>query len=209
MNIIDSLNWRYATKQFDLSKKISQTNLKQLKESVRLSASSYGLQLYKVLIIENKSIKEQLKSASYNQIQITDSSHLFVFCNYTNVNNNHVDEYLSLKAEKQNLKIDDLQGYGDFIKGALSYKSKEEMNNWTAKQTYIALANLLVASAELKIDTCPLEGFEPEKYNKILGLTDKGLNAAVVVAVGYRSTEDQTQFASKVRKLEDLLFETI
>lgn len=209
MNSIKNLNWRYATKQFDSSKKVSQTDLEQLKESIQLSASSYGLQLYKVLIIENEAIKEQLKPASYNQSQITDASHLFVFCNYTVVNDNHVDEYLELKAGIQGLKTEDLTGYGDFIKDALSYKSEDEINNWTAKQTYIALGNLLISSAELKIDTCPMEGFEPEKYNKILGLTEKGLNASVIVAVGYRSTEDQTQFATKVRKSKEILFETV
>ncbi len=209
MNIIETLNWRYATKQFDLSKKVSQTDLEQLKESIRLSASSYGLQLYKVLVIENDKIKEQLKSASYGQSQITDASHLFVFCNYINTNDSHIEEYLQLKANTQGLKIDDLQGYGDFMKTSISYKSENEKNDWTARQTYIALANLLVASAELKIDTCPMEGFEPDKYNEILGLKEKGLNASVVVAVGYRSTEDKIQFATKVRKSKETLFETI
>ncbi len=209
MKTIENLNWRYATKTFDKSKKVSQTDLKQLKESIRLSASSYGLQLYKVLIIENDAIKEQLKPASYNQGQITDASHLFVFCNYTNTNDTHIDKYLNLKATIENLKVEDLQGYGDYIKGVLSYQSEEQKTIWTSKQTYIALGNLLVAAAELKIDTCPMEGFEPQKYNEILGLNDKGLNASVIVAVGYRSSEDKTQFAKKVRKSSDDLFEVI
>lgn len=209
MRLIESLNWRYATKQFDLSKKVSQTNLEQLKESIRLSASSYGLQLYKVLIIENEAIKRQLKPASHDQGQITDASHLFVFCNYANTNDSHIDEHLQLKANTQGLKIEDLQGYGNLIKRKLSNKSNEEKKDWTAKQTYIALANLLIAASELKIDTCPIEGFEVEKYNKILGLNNKGLNASVLVAVGYRSTKDHTQFAAKVRKSKEILFEVI
>jgi nitroreductase len=209
MKLLENLNWRYATKQFDLSKKVSQTDIEQLKESIRLSASSYGLQLYKVLIIENEAIKKQLKPASYGQGQITDASHLFVFCNYSNTNDSHIDEYLQLKANTQGLKTNDLQGYGDFIKESLSYKSSEEKNNWTAKQTYIALANLLIASSELKIDTCPIEGFEAEKYNEILGLNNKGLNASVLVAVGYRSTKDHSEFAAKVRKPKEILFEEV
>lgn len=209
MNLIETLNWRYATKQFDLSKKVSQSDLEQLKESIRLSASSYGLQLYKVLIIENEVIKERLKPASYGQGQVTEASHVFVFCNYTNTNDSHIDEYIQLKVDTQGLKAEDVQGYGEFIKGALSYKSITEKKDWTAKQTYIALANLLVAAAELKIDTCPMEGFEPEKYNEVLGLSAEGLNASVVVAVGYRSPEDQTQFAAKVRKSKEILFETV
>ncbi len=209
MKIIENLNWRYATKTFDRTKKVNQTDLDQLKESIRLSASSYGLQLYKVLIIESDTIKELLKPASYSQNQITDASHLFVFCNYTKVDDNHIDEYLHLKSTIQNLKINDLQEYGDFIKGALSYKSEEEMNSWTAKQAYIALGNLLIASSELKIDACPMEGFESDEYNEILGLNNKGLNVSVVVAVGYRSTKDQAQFAAKVRKSKKILFETV
>ena len=209
MKLIETLNWRYATKQFDPSKKVSQTDLEHLKESIRLSASSYGLQLYKILIIERDEIKEKLTPASYGQNQITDSSHLFVLCNYTNVDDSHIDEYIELKAGVQGLNIEDLQGYGDFMKTSLSYKSANEKNEWTARQTYIALANLLVASAELKIDSCPMEGFESEKYNEILGLADKGLNASVIVAVGYRSAEDKTQFATKVRKVKEVLFETI
>ena len=209
MKLIENMNWRYATKQFDSEKKVSQTDIEQLKESIRLSASSYGLQLYKVLIIENEAIKKQLKPVSYDQGQITDASHLFVFCNYSNTNDSHIDEYLKLKANIQGLKIDDLQGYGGFIKESLSYKSNEEKKTWTAKQTYIALANLLIASSELKIDTCPIEGFEAEKYNEILGLNNKELNASVLVAVGYRSTKDQSQFAAKVRKSKEILFEEI
>jgi len=209
MNLIENLKWRYATKQFDVSKKVSQTDLELLKECIRLSASSYGLQLYKVLIVESDTLKEKLKSASYGQNQISDASHLFIFCNYTTANANHIDEYLQLKAETQGLKIEDLKGYGDFMKTSISYKSEEEQKNWNAKQTYIALGNLLIASAELKIDTCPMEGFESEKYNDILGLADQGLNAAVVVAVGYRSTDDDTQFAPKVRKSKEKLFKTI
>ena len=112
-------------------------------------------------------------------------------------------------SEIQSLDRDNLQGYGDFIKGALSYKSESEKNDWTAKQTYVALGNLLAVAAELEIDTCPMEGFEPEKYNEILGLNDKNLNAAVIVTAGYRSEEYQSQFALKVRKTKETLFETI
>ncbi len=209
MSLIENLKWRYATKRFDSNKKLNSANLELLKESVRLSASSYGLQLYKVLIIEDEKMKALLKDASWGQAQITEASHIFVFCNYSKVTSQQIDEYLQLKASIQNLKTDDLKAYGDFMKNTLLGMAEEQMNNWTAKQCYIALGNLLAASADLKIDACPMEGFEPEKYNKILGLKDKGLNAAVIAAVGYRSQDDQTQFAAKVRKPLEELFETI
>tara|TARA_B100000795_G_scaffold266982_1_gene251025 strand:- start:210 stop:839 length:630 start_codon:yes stop_codon:yes gene_type:complete len=209
MKLIEHLNWRYATKKFDLSKKVSKTDLDQLKEGVRLSASSYGLQPYKVLVVEDEQVMKQLKPASYGQDQITDASHLFIFCSFVDTDAVKIDEYLQLKADAQEMNVDDLQGYGDFMKTSLSYKSENEMENWSAKQAYIGLGNLLIAAAELKIDACPMEGFEVEKYNDILDLKRQGLSAAVVVPVGYRSVDDQSQFAVKVRKSEETLFKTI
>lgn len=207
MNLTANLKWRYATKKFDPSKKISVENLEKIKEAVQLSASSYGLQLYKVLIIESSEIREKLKPVSWGQSQITDASHLIVFCNYSEVNDEHVDEYLELKAQTEQISINDLNGYGDFMKEKIREKAVSEQNSWTANQTYLALGNLLAACAELKIDACPMEGFEPEAYNEILGLAEQGLNAAVIAAIGYRADEDRTQNVPKTRKPVDLLFE--
>lgn len=208
MELIKKLNWRYATKKFDPNKKVSQENLETIKHAIQLSVSSYGLQLYKILIIEDKKLRDQLRPASWNQSQITDASHLFVFCNYTKVKPNHIDQFIDLTAKKRQLKLDELNGYGDFIKTKIAEKSSEEQFYWTKNQTYIALANLLSICAELKIDACPMEGFEPEKYNEILGLTEQGLNASVIATIGYRDTQDQTQHLSKVRKPLERLFES-
>jgi len=209
MELIKNLKWRYATKQFDPSKKVSQENLDKLKKAVQLSVSSYGLQLYKVLIVENRAIRERLKEASWGQNQITDASHLFVFCNYTNVKDKDVDHYIELSARTQNIKIDVLNGYGDFMKEKINDMESNEQQHWTKRQTYLALANLLNACAESKIDACPMEGFEAEKYNDILGLADKGLSAAVIATVGYRSQNDTSQFRKKVRKPLSELFEEL
>lgn len=207
MEIIKNLNWRYATKKFDKDKKISVEQLKLLMETIRLAPSSYGLQLYKVLIIEDREIREELKQASWNQSQITDSSALVVFCNYNNVYHNHIDEYINMKCEKENKCYDDLKGYADFMKQKLNEMKETERNAWTIRQTYIALGVFLTACAELKIDACPMEGFEPEKYNEILGLKSKNLNASVIVPIGYRAESDTTQFLPKVRKPIEELFE--
>ncbi|MBJ6367034.1 NAD(P)H-dependent oxidoreductase [Snuella sedimenti] len=209
MEFIKHHNWRYATKKFEPSKKVSPENIATIKTAVQLSVSSYGLQLYKVLIIEDKKIREQLLPASWHQKQITEASHLFVFCNYTNVNPKQVDQYIDLTAKTRNLQLDALSGYGDFMKTKIKEKSADELFNWMKNQTYIALANLLSICAELKIDTCPMEGFEADKYNEILGLNKKGLNASVVTAIGYRDKEDHTQYLAKVRKPLDYLFETL
>ena len=209
MELIESLNWRYATKKFDPNKKIKPEDLETIKEAVRLSASSYGLQLYKVLVIEDPEIREKLKPASWGQTQITDASQLFVFCNFTDVIDKNIDDYLDLKAVTQDLDRGGLVDYGNMMKGAVSGMTAEIKNQWTARQTYIALGNLLAACSMLRIDACPMEGFEPAKYNEILGLNEKGLNAAVIATVGYRSEEDHTQGLKKVRKPAELLFESI
>ncbi len=209
MEFIKNQNWRYATKKFNSNKTISAEDLELLKKAIQLSVSSYGLQLYKVIIIKDKTLREQLRIASWNQSQITEASHLFVFCNYTEVNPINIEEYIKQVSLIRNVPISELERYADFMKIKLLEKSKEEQFNWSKHQTYIALANLLSACAELKIDACPMEGFGQEQYNKILGLTEQGLNASVIATVGYRDEEDKTQFLKKVRKPFEQLFEEI
>ncbi len=206
MNLIDNLEWRYATKKFDSSKKVSTENIEQIKKTIQLSPSSYGLQLYKVLIIDNHELREKLKSVSYGQTQITEASHLIVFCNYSVVTEEHIDEYFTLKSQIEQVDVSDLKGYSDFIKEDLRNKSKTEKDKWTSNQTYLALGNLLNACAELKIDACPMEGFEAKKYNEILNLDKHGLNASVIATIGYRANDDASQYTKKVRKSIKTLF---
>ncbi len=207
MELVKNLNWRYATKSFDPSKEITVSELEKLKEVVKLSASSYGLQAYKILFIENPIIREKLKNHSWGQQQVTDASHLMVFCRYDNLTDQHIDDFIFLKAMVQNVSMDQLKGYGDFIKSKLSNKSVQEIEHWMEKQIYIALGNLLMGCAELKIDACPIEGFQNEQYDDILGLKEKGLKSVVVTAIGYRSSTDENQHQVKVRKSKTSLFE--
>jgi len=209
MQLLENLKWRYATKKMDASKKVSEQNIDYIKEAVQLSASSYGLQPYKILEIKNPELRKELKLFSWNQSQITDASHLFLFCNYLNVSEENVDSLIQLKSEITKIYIDKLSVYGDFVKGKLKEKSETEMFHWTAKQTYIALSNAMNACAELQIDCTPMEGFENHDYNQKLGLTEKGLNACVVLAIGYRDNEDASQNSKKVRKSIDTIFENI
>ncbi len=209
MSLIESLQWRYATKRFDATKKVSAEHLAQLKQAIQLSASSYGLQLYKVLIIEDEALREQLKPAAWNQAQITEASAVIVFCTIKDMGDAQIDEYLQLKADTQGMSVADLKGYGDFMKKTIGAFPEEAKDQWMAKQTYIALGNLLAAAGELQIDACPMEGFEAAKFDEILGLEAKGLKSAVIATIGYRSAEDQTANAPKVRKPIEDLFETI
>lgn len=204
----ENAKWRYATKKFDASKKVSAEDLATIKEAIRLSASSYGLQPYKVLIIENPELRAQLQPASWGQSQIVDASHLLVFANITNLGETEIDEYINNVAATRSLPLDALQGYSDFMKSKITALPENIKNIWTSKQTYLALGNLLNVAAELKIDVTPMEGFEPEKYNEILGLDKLNLNASLVATIGYRHEEDATQHYAKVRKSNEDLFLT-
>jgi nitroreductase len=206
---LENQNWRYATKKFDAAKKVSQGSMDFLKEAIRLSTSSYGLQAYKIILVENPEIRAKLQPESWGQSQIVDASHLIVFANYTKIDNDDIDSYLNTIATIRNIPIEAVSGYGDYMKGAILKKSYEEINIWNQKQTYLALGNLLAAAAEIKVDVTPMEGFVPAQYNEILGLDKLNLNAALVAAVGYRSEEDATQHNKKVRKSNEDLFITI
>lgn len=206
---LENQNWRYATKKFDATKKVSKADMDFLKEAIRLSTSSYGLQAYQIIIVENPEIRAKLQPVSWNQNQIVDASHLIVFANYTKIDNHDIDAYLKTIATTRNIPLESISGYGDYMKGAISIKTSEEIKIWNEKQTYLALGNLLAAAAEIKVDVTPMEGFIPAHYNEILGLDKLNLNAALVATVGYRSTEDATQHNIKVRKSNKDLFITI
>jgi nitroreductase len=203
---LESLNWRYATKKFDSEKIISDEDLDTLLEAIRLSPSSYGLQPYHVFVVKDKELREKLKPASWGQSQITDASHLIIFANNTSFDAELIDNYLTNISNTRDVDLDNLLDYGDFMKSKLVDLPKNTKETWTAKQTYLALGNLLSAAASLKIDACPMEGFDPQTYNDLLGLKEKNLNTAVVAAIGYRSQEDNTQHHKKVRQSKELLF---
>ena len=150
-----------------------------------------------------------MQPASWGQSQIVDASHLFVFAHTIDVQEAHIDDYLANIAQTRNISLEAVKGYGDFMKSNLVGLPLEKKAIWTSKQTYLALGNLLNAAAELKIDVTPIEGFLPDQYNEILGLTAKGYAASVVAALGYRHEDDATQHLSKVRKSTAELFETI
>ncbi|WP_417350215.1 NAD(P)H-dependent oxidoreductase [Flavobacterium alkalisoli] len=208
-NYIESLNWRYATKKYDPAKKVSKNDLETLKEAVQLSVSSMGLQPYKVLIIENPEVREQLKAAGYNQDGITESSHLFVFAYEKNVNETHVDAYMENISKVRQVEKESLKPFENMVNGFIQNQTEEGLNTWAVKQAYIALSTLINTAALLHIDATPMEGFNAQQFDEILGLDKLSLSTAVIAAVGYRHEEDSFQHLKKVRKPENELFITI
>ncbi|RKT00408.1 NAD(P)H-dependent oxidoreductase [Flavobacterium sp. 123] len=206
---LDHQNWRYATKKFDAAKKITTEDLNTLKEAIRLSSSSYGLQPYKVIIVENPELRAQLQSAAYGQTQVVDASHLIIFANELNFGEEGINNFSKNMSETRGIPLESLQGYVDYMKSNITGLPEETRNIWTSKQTYLALGNLLNAAAELKIDVTPMEGFVPAKVNEILGLDKLGLNASLLATIGYRHDEDATQYYKKVRKSNEELFITL
>lgn len=201
--ILNKLNWRYATKNFDSSKQVSNEDLNTLLEAGRLTASSYGLQPYEIYVIKNEEVRKELRKASYDQPQITDASCIIVLANKPTFDDSMIDDYIANIMKVRGLSKEDLEGFSKTMKSTLLDLPDAYKGAWTSNQAYIVLGNLMTIAAEMEIDTCPMEGFDKEQYNEILGLTDKGLNAAVVLAVGYRSSEDATQHYPKVRYPEE------
>lgn len=200
MDIIESLNWRYATKRFDDSKKLSAEKLNKILEALRLSPSSYGLQAMKFVVVEDPAIREELKQHAWNQPQITEASQLIVLCRTTSINEADVDEYANLIAETRKIPVEALSEFVGMMKGSVSGLDEEAKAHWLAKQVYIALGNLMTACAIEEVDSCPMEGFDSEAFDKILGLEEKGLKSVVLAPIGYRSAEDVYQQLPKVRK---------
>lgn len=205
---IDALNWRYATKVFDSSKKVSEEDFNELLEAVRLSASSFGLQPWKVLVIKDKELRKKLREQAWNQPQVSDASHFVVFCARTDLNEEYIDNFLKNVSETRGIPMENLKEFKGMLMNfinALDNKSKIE---WAKKQAYIALGTLLSACALKEIDACPMEGFEPAKFDETLGLEKENLASAVICAIGHRSSEDKTAEYKKVRfKKEDLFLD--
>ncbi|MEM9525982.1 MAG: NAD(P)H-dependent oxidoreductase [Bacteroidota bacterium] len=198
-DILDALKWRYATKKFDSSRRVSEEDITTLKQAVNLTATSYGLQPFRVVLVSDEATKEKLREAAFGQPQLTTASHVFVFASKLEVSPEYVDAFIHRLAEGRGLALEAIQGYGDYIKGSLTTKDADFIKDWTRRQAYIALGSLLATAGELRVDSCPMEGFDPAKVDEILGLTEQGLTASVIAPVGYRSAEDQTQHAAKVR----------
>jgi nitroreductase len=198
-NIIESLNWRYATKIFDPEKKVSEEDLFELTEVLRLSPSSFGLQPWKFIVVTDPQIRKLLKEHSWNQSQVADASHLIVLCARTDLDEKLVKSFIEHTAKIRGVSKESLLHYEQMILGTRKSMSDQAALEWAKKQVYIALGFLMEAAALKKIDTCPMEGFDASKYDEILGLKKENLTAAVLCPIGYRSMDDKYASLKKVR----------
>ena len=208
-NYIENLNWRYATKKFNPEKEVSDENLEILLDSIRLSASSYGLQPYEVIVIKDPEVKDKLKSSAFGQPQITDSSCLLVFAYRIDIDQAYLDKFIENNSKTRNKPIKEFDGLKEMIQNSVLTFSQEMKEVWASRQAYIAIGNLLSAAAELKIDTCPMEGFNPDEFDELLHLESKNLKSIALTTIGYRSENDGLQNEKKVRKSKEELFTRI
>lgn len=205
-SILKQLNWRYATKKFDTSKKLTPQQIDGLLTAIQLAPTSYGLQPFKVLVVSNPAIREQLKAAAYGQTQVTDASELLVFATYANYTEAHVDEFAANIVATRGIKLADIADYVAMMKGTVKGLTQEQLQAWNTKQAYIALGFLLQTAALDGIDACPMEGFDAAKFDEILGLADKNLKAIVIAPIGFRADDDTYQLYKKVRTAKEDLF---
>lgn len=213
MNIIDRtqllerLNWRYATKQFDPNCKIDAQDWATLEDVLQLTPSSGGLQPWKFIVVTDPAVRERLRAASYGQPQITDASHLVVFASKNNFNEADIDAHLQNVAKLQGVPVESLAQFrGMLVGGLVASRDEAARDAWSRNQVYIALGNLLASAALLGIDACPMEGFDHAQYDEILGLKAKGYSSAVIAAVGYRLSTDKYADGPKVRFPKEQIF---
>ena len=205
MSLIKDLAWRYATKNMS-GKAVSKKKLEAILSAINLSASSYGLQPYTVLVVSRKSMKAKMQAAAYNQPQVGASSHVIVFAVPLAITPSDVDTFISLVATTRGIPETVLAGYKGQIMGTIGAAPAEMQQVWATKQAYIALGTALAAAAEQKVDACPMEGFDAAEFDKILGLTKLGLKSVVMMPIGYRHADDAVAGMAKVRKSAENMF---
>jgi nitroreductase len=198
MNIIDALNWRYAVRRFS-KEKLDEHRVEALLTATRLSATSYGLQPYRLVVINERQTREKLLPFAMGQDKVVDCSHLVVLAARTAIDDDMIDQYIESVAQVRDVPLDELQGLTDHMKGVFAGMSQQHRKAWAHQQTYIALGTLLTAAAAMKIDSCPMTGFEPEGFDHILGLADMGLESSVICALGVRHRDDSNAGLPKVR----------
>lgn len=206
MNLIEALNWRYATKRMN-GQKVPQQKMDTILQAASLAPSSMGLQPYSVIVVENEALRKALQPAAYNQPQITEASHLLVFAAWLNVTAKEVEDYIANIAATRGVPAESLNDFKASLMGIVNGRTAEQKHEWAARQAYIAFGTAIAAAATEQVDATPMEGFDPAKVDEILSLTEKGLRSVTILALGYRNSEaDYLATAKKVRRPAEQFF---
>ena len=206
MSLLNALKWRYAVKRMN-GEQVPAEKMNQILESIQLAPSSLGFTPYTLILVEDQELKEKLSPACFNQPQIKESSALIVFAAWKNYSEAQVEDYMHLISKTRGVDVSTLEGFGGMIKNKINNTSQEELFTWATKQIYLALGFGLAAAAEAEVDSTPMEGFNPAGVDEVLGLSEKGLASAAILALGYRdAASDYLVNAKKVRRpLEELV----
>ena len=197
MELIKSLQWRYAVKKYT-DELVSEEKIDQIIEAINLSASSCGIQPYRLLVITNPEVRQRLAAGSFNT-QIQASSHLLVFAGFNRITSEYIADYIAMMEQQRNLEDGALNGLKDILIGHFPTQTPEQHAIWSDKQAYIGLGTALIAAAELQVDATPMEGFDPKLFDEVLGLSEKGLHASVIISLGYRDAAND--FLASMRKV--------
>lgn len=207
--VLSRLGWRYATKRFDPSKKIPVAIWARLEDALVLSPSSYGLQPWKFFVVNDPAVRAKLLPASWGQTQIVDASHLVVLCVKKDVGPADAERLIARTADVRGIPAASLDPYKNMMIGTLSRTTPDAIQEWMSRQVFIALGQFMTACAMVGVDTCPMEGFQPEKYDEILGLPERGYHAVVLATAGYRAADDKNAALKKVRFEKSEMIEQI
>ena len=197
--LLDSLNWRYATKQFDATRAIPEETWQALEQSLVLTPSSFGLQPWRFVVVTDPELRESLLPHSWNQRQVVDCSHFLVLASAKNFGTTEIERFLDEIAAARGVSKESLAGYQEMMTGFFTAMDEAQTMEWARRQVYLALGQVLLAAAVLGVDACPMEGFAPPEYDRLLGLPEQGFHATVACAFGYRSEEDKYASLPKVR----------
>lgn len=210
MTLIDKLNWRYATKKYDASKKVAAEKVERILEAIRLAPTSSGLQPFEVLLVTNPEKRAQMQAVAWNQAQVTEASHLLVFAAWDNITEARIDMMFDLTNEQRGFINEGWEAYRKQLKGIVAARGDAANFDAAARQAYIALGVALVAAAEEQVDATPMEGFDPAAVDEILGLKERGLRSVVILPLGYRANDgDWLVNLKKVRRSREHLVSEI
>ncbi len=200
MDIIEKLRWRYATKKFDADRILSEAQIDTITQAFNLTATSFGLQPLKLIIVKDKKIQAELVQYSMDQQQVAQASHILIFCIDTTIDKTYIEAYFNRIKAIRNTSDEILDPFKEYLIDDFERQTQNDIEDWATKQAYLAMGNLLTVCAVEDIDSCPMEGFSPQKYDETFNLKEKGLKSVLVMPIGYRAEDDMFADFKKVRK---------